>query len=91
MHQRGHKFTFEVRNGDTSAFDCQGRVNAWDFHWQRIYDYQVPIPIDVRSKLRVTCDYDTSADTEPVLPGWGTQNEMCFVMLMLALPPGVSL
>jgi hypothetical protein len=90
MHGRGHKYTFEVAQGG-GDYECQGRVNAWDFNWQRIYDYAAPVPFDIDTKVRITCDYDTSADSEPVLPGWGTRNEMCFVMLMLALPPGVSL
>ncbi|HTV18637.1 MAG TPA: hypothetical protein VMG12_08205 [Polyangiaceae bacterium] len=90
MHERGRKYTFEIAQG-AGSYGCQGRVNRWDFAWQRIYDYAAPIPFDANTRFRVTCDYDTSADTEPVRPGWGTQNEMCFVLLMLALPPGVSL
>jgi hypothetical protein len=89
MHGRGRKYTFEVANG--GDFECQGRVNRWDFNWQRIYDYTKPPPFTADTQMRVTCDYDTSADTEPVLPGWGTRNEMCFVMIMLGLPPGVFL
>jgi hypothetical protein len=85
MHGRGHKYTFELAP-DGGDYQCQGRVNAWDFNWQRIYDYQEPLSLTRDSKIRVTCDYDTSKDTEPVLPGWGTRNEMCFVMLMAALP-----
>ena len=87
MHGRGHKYTFEY-SPDGGAYQCQGRVNAWDFNWQRIYDYTNALPFTADSKFRVTCDYDTSRDTEPVLPGWGTRNEMCFVMLMAALPAG---
>jgi copper type II ascorbate-dependent monooxygenase-like protein len=86
MHGRGHKYTFELAP-DGGDYQCQGRVNAWDFNWQRIYDYEAPLSLTAASKIRVTCDYDTSKDTEPVLPGWGTRNEMCFVMLMAALPP----
>ena len=39
------------------------------------------------SQVQVTCEYNTSADTAPVLPGWGTRNEMCLTVLMIALPP----
>jgi hypothetical protein len=87
MHERGRKYTFEVSNG--SGFECQGRVNRWDFNWQRIYDYAEPIPFDADTQVRVTCDYDTRGATADIMPGWGTRNEMCFVMTMLALPPGV--
>jgi hypothetical protein len=90
MHERGRKYTFEMTRG-TGDYACQGRVNRWDFAWQRSYDYAEPIPFDANTRFRVTCDYDTSADNEPVRPGWGTQNEMCFVLLMLATPPSVSL
>lgn len=90
MHERGHRYTFEVAQGD-GEYTCQGRVNRWDFNWQRIYNYDTPLTFNANSRFRVTCDYDTSGVTEPVLPGWGTRNEMCFVMLMLALPPGISL
>jgi hypothetical protein len=87
MHGRGRKYTFEVSNG--GDFECQGRINRWDFNWQRIYDYTVPVPVNADTQFRVTCDYDTRDATADVMPGWGTRNEMCFVMTMLALPPGV--
>jgi mono/diheme cytochrome c family protein len=89
MHGRGHKFTFEVDNG--SGFECQGRVNAWDFNWQGVYTYTPPLSIDADTRIRVTCDYDTRGDTEAISPGWGTRNEMCLAGMMLALPPGLLL
>jgi hypothetical protein len=89
MHGRGRKYTFEVSNG--AGFECQGRVNRWDFNWQRIYNYASPVPVNADTEFRVTCDYDTRDATEDVMPGWGTRNEMCFVMGMLALPPGMFL
>jgi mono/diheme cytochrome c family protein len=88
MHERGRKWTYELDNG--SGFECIGRVNRWDFNWQRKYDYAVAPVLTGSSQLRLTCEYDTSADTEPVLPGWGTRNEMCLSVMMLAFPPGVS-
>jgi hypothetical protein len=89
MHERGKRYTFEFAE-DGGQYTCQGRIKRWDFNWQRIYNYVTPLTFGSNSKFRVTCDYDTRGDTDPVLPGWGTRNEMCFVMLMLALPPGVS-
>jgi hypothetical protein len=89
MHQRGRKFRFEL--GENDAFKCQGQVNDWDFHWQRMYMYREPPTLNANTQLRVTCDYDTSNDTEPVLPGWGTRNEMCGAIMILAYPPGVFL
>jgi hypothetical protein len=87
MHGRGRKWTYELDNG--GGFECIGRVNRWDFGWQRKYDYVAPPVLTGSSQLRLTCEYDTSADTEPVLPGWGTRNEMCLSVMMLAFPPGV--
>jgi hypothetical protein len=89
MHGRGKKYTFEV--GTNGNYACEGRVNRWDFNWQRVYNYSTPLPFTADSSIRVTCDYDTSADTQPVLPGWGTRNEMCFMMMMVTLPVGFGL
>jgi len=89
MHERGRKYTFEV--GRDGAFECQGRINAWDFNWQRIYSYAQHFTLDSETELRVGCEYDTSADSAPVTPGWGTRNEMCEVTLGLLLPPGYLL
>jgi copper type II ascorbate-dependent monooxygenase-like protein len=84
MHQRGRKYTFEVDNG--SGYECQGQIDHWDFNWQRHYDYTTPLPFTANTRVRVTCDFDTSDTSEPVSPGWGTRNEMCLATLMLALP-----
>lgn len=87
MHERGRRYTFEV--GRDGAFECQGRIGRWDFNWQRQYFYTTPLAIDSSTSFRVSCEYDTTGDTQPVLPGWGTQNEMCEINLMVAFPPGV--
>ena len=87
MHQRGRKWTLELGNG--GDFECIGRINRWDFNWQAGYTYAAAPQLLGSSQLRLTCEYDTSADAMPVLPGWGTRNEMCLVTLMIALPPGV--
>jgi hypothetical protein len=87
MHQRGRKYTLELGRDD--QFECQGRVNRWDFNWQRLYQFMTPPTLDADSQIRVSCEYDTSDDTSPVLPGWGTRNEMCEITLAVAFPPGV--
>jgi hypothetical protein len=89
MHERGRRWTYEVDNGN--GFECIGRIDRWDFGWQLRYDYAEPPVLTARSQLRLTCEYDTSGDSEPVLPGWGTRNEMCLSVMMLAFPPGVFL
>lgn len=87
MHTRGVKWTFEL--GSAGNLACQGRVNRWDFNWQSMYTYTVPPEVRADSIMRVTCEYDTRGESEPVLPGWGTRNEMCLATLLLALPPGI--
>ncbi len=88
MHERGRKYTFEVDNGN--GYQCQGQIDRWDFNWQRFYDYVTPLPFTADTRVRVTCDFDTTEVTEPVSPGWGTRNEMCLATLMLALPGAQS-
>ena len=85
MHERGHKFRFEVVHNDQSK-TCGASVERWDFGWQLSYFYDQPIRFNPGDKIRVTCDYDTRGMTEPVLPGWGTYNEMCLVGLYLVVP-----
>mgnify|MGYP002777812993 CR=1 FL=1 len=76
MHQRGRKMQVELIEGD-AAPQCAADVQRWDFGWQLYYFYEQPFPLTTKSKLRVTCDFNTEGLTEPVLPGWGTENEMC--------------
>jgi hypothetical protein len=87
MHERGRRWTYEIDNGN--GFECIGRVNRWDFGWQLKYDYVERPVLTGHSQLRLTCEYDTSGDSEPVFPGWGTRNEMCLSVMLLAFPPGV--
>ena len=80
MHGRGLRQTMTLDGA------CASHLEGWDFHWQEFYFYKKPLAVTPTSRFQVTCEYDTSADTEPVLPGWGTRNEMCLNILMLALP-----
>jgi hypothetical protein len=85
MHQRGHKYRMTVGASATSQA-CDADVQNWDFHWQRTYFYAEPTPFTANSQIDVTCDFDTSTATEPVLPGWGTRNEMCLAVLYFTFP-----
>lgn len=76
MHQYGRKQRVELVEGDAGP-QCVADVQRWDFNWQLYYFYEQPIPLTQDSKLRITCDYDTRGAKDPVLPGWGTSNEMC--------------
>ena len=89
MHERGRTLRIErIRGGQTS---CLADVGRWDFDWQLVYFYQQPVTLQFGDRLRVTCTYNTEGLTEPVLPGWGTRNEMCLAGLYLTLAPGLGL
>jgi hypothetical protein len=86
MHQRGRKS--ELRLITAGKDQCAARVEDWNFHWQKFYFYKGARPtLTPDSQIQLTCDYDTTGDHTPVLPGWGTRNEMCLNTLMVALPP----
>jgi hypothetical protein len=91
MHQRGRSSELRFLGGGSPGGDeCMARVEDWNFHWQRPYYYKTPRPLLTSdSQIQLTCQYDTSQDTHPVLPGWGTRNEMCLDSLMVALAPGM--
>jgi len=77
MHERG--LSMQVEYDVDGQTQCGANVDRWDFNWQRMYFYDQPIAMTYGDTLRVTCDYTTMGDTEPVLPGFGTSDEMCLV------------
>jgi hypothetical protein len=79
MHERGHRWQARLVDGD--EVQCIGDVQSWDFEWQLYYFYHKPQIVRPGTRLEVTCDFDTRGATEPVTPGWGTQNEMCLAGL----------
>jgi Copper type II ascorbate-dependent monooxygenase, C-terminal domain len=86
MHGRGVRQFLKIGPSATNL-SCAADLENWSFHWQEFYFYKTPIAITPTTQVQVTCEYDTSQDTQPVLPGWGTRNEMCLAVLMVALPP----
>jgi hypothetical protein len=85
MHGRGIRQKMQI--GPAGNLTCASDIENWSFHWQEFYFYKTPLPITPDTQIQVTCEYNTSADTTPVMPGWGTRNEMCLTVLMVALPP----
>jgi mono/diheme cytochrome c family protein len=85
MHGRGLRQQF--RAGTAGNLGCIAHLENWDFHWQEFYFYKTPPKLGAATQFELTCEYDTRGDSEPVLPGWGTRNEMCLSVMMLALPP----
>ena len=84
MHKRGRQQSLHVSRPGGGR-DCAMDVPRWDFDWQRIYSYETPLEVGVDDTLEVTCTFDTTVTSQPVTPGWGTQNEMCLVVMMLTV------
>jgi hypothetical protein len=89
MHGRGKALEMRIGAQPGGDLACAAKTQRWDFHWQKMYTYKDRPRLTGQTQIQVTCEYDTTADQAPVLPGWGTQNEMCLAGLMLALPPGM--
>ncbi len=77
MHQYGRTMRLEIEGG--AGTECAAWVPRWDFNWQLQYFYEEPRTLGLDDVLRVTCGFDTSSTDEPVMPGWGTKNEMCLM------------
>lgn len=85
MHELGRRQRIELID-EGGAARCAADVQHWDFDWQLFYFYDTPLSVTPGTRLRVTCEYDTRGRTEPVEPGWGTQNEMCVGGMFLVFP-----
>jgi hypothetical protein len=86
-HMHGRGIRQHMRIGAAGSLACASDLESWSFHWQEFYFYKTPLTLTPDTQIEVTCEYDTSSDTTPVSPGWGTNNEMCLAVLMVALPP----
>jgi len=82
MHDFGRTLRVDV-DTDGSGYNCAADVPRWDFNWQLQYFLEQPLTLQELGKIRVTCGYNTEAAEGPVLPGWGTGNEMCLVGLFI--------
>lgn len=82
MHERGNKFSAQLVHANGTS-ECAADIQEWDFHWQHYYFYSKPFTVRASDVIKATCTFDTSADTVPVLPGWGTDNEMCLYGMFL--------
>jgi hypothetical protein len=85
MHLRGQTLRFEVKHEDGSV-ECLNNVSQWDFHWQQTYFYEAPVIIKPTDSLRLRCTFNTSDDTEPVVFGEGTEDEMCLMGTYITSP-----
>jgi hypothetical protein len=80
MHERGRQQWVAVDG------QCAMEVTDWDFHWQRVYFWEQGQPMDSGSTVEVTCEWDASDASEDVMPGWGTESEMCLANLLFTTP-----
>lgn len=81
MHEFGRAMDLQIDGPEGT--ECAAEVLHWDFAWQLLYFYEQPRTLTDADVLRVTCDFDTVGADEPVLPGWGTHNEMCLMSMYL--------
>jgi mono/diheme cytochrome c family protein len=91
MHLRGVDIRIELNPGRPDALTLL-HIPHWSFHWQDIYTLQKPIQAPAGTVVRVTCRYNNSQATQPIIDGkqlapryvvWGegTTDEMCLGIL----------
>lgn len=70
MHYVGTDMKIDFLDKDPATGDvdeeCLIQTPAWDFNWQRVYDYDAPVDelphIDAGDSLRMRCTYDNSLE-----------------------------
>jgi len=91
MHQLGTDVKLERISKDGTSH-CMIDINDWDFNWQRTYQLERPITLEVEDDLRITCTYDNSQENQAYVGGvqqtprrvrWGESSfdEMCMVYM----------
>ncbi len=87
MHKLGKSFTLTVERADGSSEEIF-KIANWDFDWQGYYTFKDPVEVLPGDQLRMTCEFDNSAENQPQVDGmqrtpqdvtWGdgTYDEMC--------------
>lgn len=82
MHERGLRMSIEIETGE--QMQCAADVDRWDFGWQQAYFLEEPISVTADDRFHVACEWDTTGDSEPILPGFGTDDEMCLIGVLFA-------
>ena len=85
-HERAVSMSARVVDAQGEERACIAELPRWDFNWQLYYFMEQPITLLPGDQLEMTCIYDTSDEVQPIIPGWGTQNEMCFMGVFLSEP-----
>jgi uncharacterized protein (TIGR03437 family) len=97
MHLLGKKIKVELTRPGASAPDCLINVPDWDFNWQGTYLYKNAINLSGGSTLKLTCNFDNSADNPrnpnnpPKAVRWGeeTTDEMALAFIGFTLDASV--
>ncbi|HET6583585.1 MAG TPA: hypothetical protein VFG69_09055, partial [Nannocystaceae bacterium] len=74
MHTRGTRMQIEF--DVDGAIECGADVDRWDFDWQQTFFYEQPLAMRMTDHMRVSCEWDTTDETEPVPPSLGNEGEM---------------
>ena len=83
MHTLGR--TLHVTSTSGGATECLVDVDRWNFHWQNVWWYETPVPIERGSSVRIDCGYDTRTRMSSVTWGEGTSDEMCLAYFYVTL------
>jgi mono/diheme cytochrome c family protein len=87
MHNYGVGMQARVLDAEGQERGCVVDVFRWEYQWQLYYFYERPIVLSKGDTVEVTCVYDTSRVSEPIWPGWGTNNEMCLLGMYVVAAP----
>lgn len=83
-HARAVSMSARILDANGQERACVGEVPRWDFNWQLYYFMEQPIRLEPGDQVEMSCIYDTTNETQPIIPGWGTANEMCFIGLYIS-------
>jgi hypothetical protein len=92
MHDYGSAGRVAILRADGST-ECLLDVPLYDFSWHGEYLFREPVVIDPGDKIYVECHFDNSAGNQKLIDGeleepgdlhWGTDQEMCGALLMIA-------
>lgn len=78
-HMHGLGRSMYVTLEGSGGQECAVNVQDWDFNWQQFYFYQEPLVFKPGDTVKVSCEFDTRGQEEPVMPGLGTADEMCML------------
>ncbi len=84
MHTLGSSEQVSMRTG--SGAHCLLSIPRWDSNWQLMYFYEKPVPLPIGTELDITCNYDTTSQTNPVHYGIRSTDEMCFAFFYVTQP-----